>query len=212
MKSIPFVKVCGQTHLSSIDDSIALGARYCGFVFHPRSPRSISPGRAALLETGALKRVGVFVEQNAREINSIMKSANLDYAQLHGFQDHACAREIGADRVIRVIWPDRHESSDALQAEIDSWADDCAMYLLDAGQEGGGSGKRWDTAHADQLRFHHPWILAGGLSPDNLSETLKCCNPDGIDLNSGVEMAPGLKCADKLRAAFNTLNHKSSHK
>lgn len=209
MNSTPFVKVCGQTHLSSIDDSIALGARFCGFVFHPRSPRSISPGRAALLETGALKRVGVFVEQNAQEINDIMKSAKLDYAQLHGEQDHSCAREIGTDRVIRVIWPERYESLDTLQAEIDAWADDCVLYLLDAGQKGGGSGKRWRVTRADQLHFPHPWILAGGLSPENLAETLDSCKPDGIDLNSGVEMAPGLKCADKLRAAFNSLNQKS---
>ncbi len=206
MNAAPFVKVCGQTHLSSIDDAIALGAHMCGFIFHAGSPRSVSPARASLLESGTLKRVGVFVRQNADEILSVMSQAHIDYAQLHGRQDVACAARIGSDRVIRVLWPEQHENLRFLQEEIDSWASFCAFYLLDAGRSGGGAGRRWNVAVANRLRFPRPWILAGGLAPGNLFETLTLCRPDGIDLNSGVETAPGLKCADKLRAAFNELD------
>lgn len=202
----PFVKVCGQTHHSSIDNSIALGARMCGFVFHPKSPRSVSPRRAALLESGPLKRVGVFVEQNAAEILDAMEVARLDYAQLHGDQDTACAEAVGPERVIRVLWPQRYHSIDELQREVDRWADCCAFFLLDGGCSGGGTGAVWDASQAARLRFPRPWILAGGLTPGNLAEAVAACRPDGVDLNSGVEMAPGLKCADKLLAAFRALD------
>lgn len=198
----PFVKVCGQTHFSSIDNTIALGASMCGFIFHPKSPRSVSPERAAMLQSGPLKRVGVFVEQGSREILAAMETAALDFAQLHGAQDRACALAVGPERVIRALWPRRHASLESLQLEIDSWADACAYFLLDGGTSGGGSGHTWDFALARQLRFPRPWILAGGLSPDNLADALETCNPDGVDLNSGVEMAPGLKCPGKLLAAF----------
>ncbi len=202
----PFVKVCGQTHHSSIDNAIALGARMCGFVFHPKSPRSVAPRRAAMLESGPLKRVGVFVDQGTAEILAAIETARLDYAQLHGAQDAACARAVGPQRVIRVLWPQRYDSAEALQNEIDRWADLCAFYLLDGGRGGGGSGQGWNVALAAGLRFPRPWILAGGLTPGNLAEAIEACRPDGVDLNSGVEMAPGLKCAGKLLAAFRAID------
>lgn len=202
----PFVKVCGQTHHSSIDNAIALGSRMCGFVFHPTSPRSVSPRRAAMLESGPLKRVGVFVDQNAAEILDDIAIARLDFAQLHGAQNTACAKAIGPQRVIRVLWPQRYDSVGALQREIDRWAECCAFYLLDGGCCGGGSGQAWDVSQAVRLRFPRPWILAGGLTPGNLAEAVAACRPDGVDLNSGVEMAPGLKCADRLLAAFRAID------
>ena len=77
-KKLPFIKVCGQTHAGTVDASLALGARYVGFIFHRSSPRSITAERAAAIHTRFASRVGVFVRQRAEEIVRIMQIAQLN--------------------------------------------------------------------------------------------------------------------------------------
>lgn len=203
----PFVKVCGQTHISSTDAATAFGASMLGFVFHPRSARSISPERAAMIHTSReVKRVGVFVRQKASDICRIMQQARLDYAQLHGRQNTADAAAIGAGRIIRVLWPEQCRDAQELQAKIDAWEPFCAFYLMDAGTVGtGGSGHTVDVSRLSSLHFPHPWLLAGGLSPDNIVPLLQRCTPDGLDLNSGLESAPGLKSSKAMLRAVRAL-------
>ena len=134
------IKVCGITRQSDLSTAMGMGAHFCGFIFHPGSPRHIAPPRAAALDSALIRRVGVFVNQNAEEIMDIMKTARLEFAQLHGAHSLDCARRIGPEKVIRVLWPDRYESVDALQREMELWADSCAWFLLDAGTQGGGHG------------------------------------------------------------------------
>ena len=90
------IKFCGLTRQEDVDQAVQLGAGMCGFIFHPRSPRGISPAQAAAMDSGTLRRVGVFVNQGADEIRRIMDEARLDYAQLHGHQSVECARAVGA--------------------------------------------------------------------------------------------------------------------
>ena len=120
----------------------------------------------------------------------IMKTARLEFAQLHGAHSLDCARRIGPEKVIRVLWPDRYESVDALQREMELWADSCAWFLLDAGTQGGGHGVSLDWTSLASLSSPRPWFLAGGLSSASLNRALEQCSPDGIDLNSGVEATP----------------------
>ena len=147
----------------------------------------------------------VFVNQNAEEIMDIMKTARLEFAQLHGAHSLDCARRIGPEKVIRVLWPDRYESVDALQREMELWADSCAWFLLDAGTQGGGHGVSLDWTSLASLSSPRPWFLAGGLSSASLNRALEQCSPDGIDLNSGVEAIPGQKSPQKLLAALKPL-------
>ena len=123
------IKVCGITRQSDLSTAMGMGAHFCGFIFHPKSPRYIAPSRAAALDSALIRRVGVFVNQNAEEIMDIMKTARLEFAQLHGAQSLDCARRIGPEKVIRVLWPDRYESLDALQKEMELWADSCACWM-----------------------------------------------------------------------------------
>ncbi len=209
MSKHPFIKVCGQTHAGTVDASLAVGARYIGFIFHALSPRSITPERAACIASGCAERVGVFVSQGAPEIIWAMRIARLQYAQLHGKQSVDDADAIGAQRVIRVLWPQRYSSPKKLQEDIDAWAEHCAMYLLDAGDApcSGGTGRTLEAERLADLRFPHPWILAGGLRAENIPQLVRACHPDGLDLNSGVETAPGLKDPVKLLAAVRALDH-----
>lgn len=86
------IKVCGITRQSDLSTAMGMGAHFCGFIFHPKSPRYIAPSRAAALDSALIRRVGVFVNQNAEEIMDIMKTARLEFAQLHGAQSPWTAR------------------------------------------------------------------------------------------------------------------------
>lgn len=206
MNKLPFVvKVCGITRQSDLSTAMGMGAHYCGFIFHPESPRYIAPERVAALDSAFIRRVGVFVNQEAEEILDVMKTARLEFAQLQGKQTMECARRIGAEKVIRVLWPEAYETAEALQQEMERWADCCSRFLLDVGGRGGGHGRELDWRMLAELNAPRPWFLAGGLSPTNLNKALEQCMPDGIDLNSGVETMPGQKSPQKLLAAFRTL-------
>lgn len=203
----PFIKICGQTSASAVETSLALGAQYIGFIFHRGSPRSITPERAASISSHSARRVGVFVRQGAAEICDTMQRARLHLAQLHGRQTVEDARAIGPERVIRVLWPRACASLAELQEQVDAWAPHCAYYLLDAGSApgAGGTGQTLEAAELARLRFPRPWLLAGGLSAQTLPGLLARCAPDGIDLNTGVELAPGLKHAPLILAALRAL-------
>lgn len=196
------VKVCGLTRQSDVDAAARLGAHLCGFIFHTQSPRCISPCAAASLQSGGMARVGVFVEQGAEEILAIMRLARLDYAQLHGQQSRCCAERIGPARVIRVLWPGRYASLAELEADMAAHAGACALFLLEAGKSGGGSGQTQDWTRLRGLAPPRPWLLAGGLGPANAAACVAACAPDGLDFNSGVEEAPGKKSPELLAAAL----------
>ncbi|MBD5538892.1 MAG: phosphoribosylanthranilate isomerase [Desulfovibrio sp.] len=206
------IKICGLTRQRDVDAASALGADFCGFIFHPGSPRYVTPEAAAALETGGMARVGVFVGQGAEEILAIMDEARLDFAQLHGGQDRACAERIGASRVIRVLWAERFAGRPQLEAHMAAHASACAWFLLEAGQAGGGSGHTQDWTRLAGLSSPRPWLLAGGLTPLNASVAVAACGPDGLDFNSGVEEAPGKKSPQllaALAAAAGNLGEKS---
>ena len=204
------IKFCGLTRQEDVDQAARLGAAMCGFIFHPRSPRGVTVEQAAALDSGTLLRVGVFVNQGADEIRRIMDVARLDYAQLHGHQSVECAQAIGAERVIRVLWPDRYTHRALLYNDLQRNTGACAYYLLDAGLKGGGSGHKLDWSDLATLCPPHPWLLAGGLSAGNVAEAVRMCAPAGVDFNSGVEDAPGRKNREKMAAAFMAANSKGN--
>ncbi len=197
------VKICGMTEQAVIDKAAALGADMCGFVFHEGSPRNISPSLAAELDTHGMLRVGVFVKQSVEETAAVIRSAKLDRIQLHGDQSAEFASAFPAGMVIRVLFPARYASKSELQKEIDRFARNCGMYLLDAGM---GGGKPLDWNMLADLHFPHPWLLAGGLGADNVAEAVGLCSPDGVDLNSRLEHAPGRKSPERMEAVFTVLS------
>lgn len=193
------IKFCGITRQQDATLAAYLKPDFCGFIFHPKSPRHIETERARQLNTGASRRVGVFVRQNGPEILQIMEKARLHFAQLHGEQSLKDALCIGPERVIRVLWPARYANLEKLREEADFFAQGCAYFLLDGGASGGGSGQKLNWASLAHLDLPRPWLLAGGLDPENLGEAVTTCNPFGVDINSGVEEGPGIKSARKMR-------------
>ena len=192
------IKICGMSEQRLIDEAAALGVEFCGFVFYEPSPRNVSPRLVAALDTHGMKRVGVFVRQSAEETERIVREAGLDFVQLHGGQSAAFAGRFPAESVIRVLWPGKYSSVQALQQDIDAFAETCGMYLLDAGM---GSGRELDWQSLAGLSFPHPWFLSGGLGPDNVATALSACSPDGLDFNSNLESSPGRKSGELMETA-----------
>ena len=187
------LKVCGMTLPEQVEAIDKMGVDLLGFIFAKKSPRCVTPEHVAGIARGNAKRVGVFVEQDADEVNRIMIEAKLDYAQLHGNQDETFCRTVGPQRVIRVFWPQRYDSLEALELDMARYADLCAFMLLDSGTSGGGHGASLDFAALAHVKAPRPWLLAGGLSPDNAALAVQAACPAGLDVNSGVESAPGVK-------------------
>jgi phosphoribosylanthranilate isomerase len=182
------------------------GDKSIQFIFHPASPRNISVEMAKSIDTGGLMRVGLFVDQPKEDVIRILREAELHLAQLHGDQDVSFCDYVGKRRVMRVFWPDRYERLDEFKEELGRFADSARFYLFDSGTGGGGHGKRISCSCAAGDKGQKTWLLAGGLNPDNLEDALRGCRPCGVDLNSGVESAPGIKDRDKLAACMKIIN------
>lgn len=198
----PLVKVCGLTRGQDVDLCLELGVDLLGFIFHHKSPRFVPPIFPGTIRSGAARKVGLFVSEDLDSTLDFMSEGGCHFAQLHGGQDEEFCREVGPERVIKVLWPERYAWVSALERDIERFAPVCAYFLFDAGTSGGGHGRTLDLSFLNHLRMPRPWILAGGLGPDTLPAALAGCLPDGVDLNSGVESAPGVKDAARLRAAM----------
>lgn len=196
------IKICGIRRAEDAAFCCQAGADWLGFIFHPQSPRYISPKEAAAIDSGNAKRVGVFVGQSADEIMKIMTIARMDLVQLHGGQDEGFINRLGPDRVIAVNWPEKHKSADSFQSSLESTSA-AAWQLLDAGGGGGGHGCRLDLQMIREISPPRPWLLAGGLN----AEAVRAIEPGGLsrligfDFNSGLEDAPGQKNKHKVREA-----------
>jgi phosphoribosylanthranilate isomerase len=202
------IKVCGMTRAEDVEFCDALGIDLLGFIFHPESPRNVAPEWVAAQKPGRALKTGVFVRQGVEEIRAIAKAAGLDLLQLHGGHTVEQCRELGPERVVKTMWPQRYPATELLLADMLLFAPVCRAILLDSGRSGGGHGTSLDPATLQRLKCPHPWYLAGGLGPHNF-KTMKTTGASGFDLNSGVESAPGIKDHGKIRSAFNILRGKS---
>ena len=177
----------------------AMGVDFTGFIF-ARSPRAVDPRHVSGMPTGAALRVGVFAGMDVDDVCETARLARLDIIQLHGGEEVAFCRAVGPERVIKVLWPERL-TPQILAMELERFAPVCAYFLLDAGHGGGGSGRNLPWEALSGIKPPKPWLLAGGLGPDNLALALATCKPGGVDLNSALESAPGVKDHNRLRQA-----------
>jgi phosphoribosylanthranilate isomerase len=189
-----FVKICGITNEQDALLAVALGADALGFVFAP-SPRQISPALAREI----VKRlppetvtVGVFRNETPSRVIEIVNEARLQGAQLHGHETPAMTAEVATD-VRFVIKAVVAGSQDAAHAS--NFASDA--ILVDGLHPGSGTAYDWDLLQdiPTDIRL----MLSGGLTPENVAAGIAQVRPWGVDVSSGVEKAPGLKDAVKMR-------------
>ena len=205
------VKVCGIRRLEDALMAIDLGAWALGFVFHPPSPRFVAPEDAASvvskLPAGVIK-VGVFVDWSLEDVNATVRNVGLDAVQLHGKETPEFARGVSS----RETWKAFRVSGDFRSEAVDAYSD-CTRILLDtySPDSAGGTGETFDWSIARRVGERRPVLLAGGLGPDNIEEALRQAAPEGVDVSSGVEAAPGVKDETKLRELFRAVERHDSN-
>lgn len=183
------IKICGITRNEDAALAIALGADFLGFIFVPESPRYVGPEDAP--QTDGVKRVGVFRNAPLAVMQKAVRAAQLDYVQLHGDEsdDVVRALEVPVIRAIPVAGTVPHIESSA-------------QWLLFDHASGGGRGKTFDWHVLRGYARTKPFLLAGGLTPDNVAEAIAIARPDAVDVSSGVESAAGIKDRMKLTTFF----------
>jgi phosphoribosylanthranilate isomerase len=198
------IKICGMTRLEDALCAVEAGVDALGFIFYAKSPRAIDP-EAALQIIAKLPpfvdAVGVFVDEKLPQVEAIIKQCHLGYAQLHGAESpEACRRLLEMAAPCQVLKAIRVGSL-TTAAEIAPYQDSVQGFLLDTYQKNvvGGTGEAFDWLLIDRLNLTKPFLLAGGLSVDNIRLALEQVRPYGVDANSGIETAPGIKDHDLVR-------------
>lgn len=195
------VKICGLTAPDHVRAAADAGARYLGFNFFPKSPRYVSPKQAAeltaLVPVGVAK-VALVVNASDEELDSITEAAPFDMLQLHGSESVDRVREIKARYGLPVIKVIGVADAGDLTA-IDEFSEVADQLLIDAKPPKnavlpGGNGLAFDwRLLAGRKYWRKPWMLAGGLNPNNVAEAIRMTGARQVDVASGVESAPGVK-------------------
>jgi phosphoribosylanthranilate isomerase len=199
------VKICGLSTEASVMASVEGGAALIGFVFHQASPRHVTPGRAkdlARLVRTPVLTCGLFVDRTEDEIQRILDVVRLDMLQLHGAEPpEFCARlrERTGCRVMKAIGV----ASDDDLRRAERWYGAVDRILFDAkpcGSLPGGTGTSFDWRLLADRAIPVPWMLAGGLNAENVTEAVRYTRAPAVDVSSGVETSPGIKDPAMIRA------------
>lgn len=200
-----FIKICGITRVDDARAAVEAGATALGFVCWTKSPRYVDPARAAAIVAALpphVEAIGVFVDESVAGIRDVVSQIGLTGVQLHGHEPASYAMELESP-VLRALRVDQAQDMAA------DWPS--ATLLLDAIDPArrGGTGDTIDWAAAARIARTRQLVLAGGLTPDNVSEAIGTVRPFGVDVSSGVEQSPGIKDTEKMtrfirsaRAAF----------
>lgn len=194
------VKICGLNTPESMTAAIEAGADFVGLVFYPTSPRYIDMEVATYLAHYVPEHVkicGLFVNEKDEKLAEILSNVRIDMMQFHGDETPKRLADIKSSfkkPIIKAI--SINDTADLEQ--IDAFKTVSDWYLLDA--PGGGTGQSFDWSLLDGFQFPKPWMLAGGLTPENVGMAIKNVKPDAVDVSSGVESARGVKDTDKIHS------------
>lgn len=200
-------KICGLTDEAAVEAAVQHGADMLGFVFFPASPRNLSAEQAeALLHNvpSGIDRVGVFVDPETDFLDKILARARLDLLQLHGDETPERCRAISIYFGLPIIKAIKVSSKADLKA-AKAYEDAVDWLMFDAkppkdATRPGGNAASFDWSIMQGAKFNRPWLLSGGLTPENISLAVRQSGASAVDVSSGVESAPGKKDPAKIRA------------
>lgn len=192
------IKICGLTRESDVDAAVAAGADALGFVFYPKSPRFVTPARAAELARRVPPFVSItalFVNAAPQEIAVVLAQVPVSLLQFHGDETETACKHWQRPylRAARV-----RPGMDLLQYALGFSS--AQGLLLDAFVDGyGGGGETFDWSLIPPA-LPRPLVLSGGLTPENVGEAIRAVRPVAVDVSSGVEASKGIKDAVKMAA------------
>jgi phosphoribosylanthranilate isomerase len=206
------VKICGLTRPEDVAAAVQAGARYVGFVFFPKSPRNVTIERAGALALDVppgVAKVALTVDADDALLEAITTAVPLDMLQLHGTEPPARVADLRRRYGLPVMKAVGIRDAADLEA-IGAYAAVADQLLIDAkppkgADLPGGNGLAFDWRLLAGRRWPVPWMLAGGLTPQNATEAIRLTGARQLDVSSGVESAPGEKDAGKIAAFIEAL-------
>ncbi|MCM8772015.1 MAG: phosphoribosylanthranilate isomerase [Candidatus Omnitrophica bacterium] len=208
------IKICGFKRRKDIIDAINCGIKWIGLNFYEKSPRYINEKEAKMLIENLpeeVKKIGVFVNPNEKELFEMIKKINLNGVQLHGNEPPSLLKKLkNLFPNLIVIKGIRVKNKIDLLKKIKKYKN-ADYFLLDKYEKNlfGGTGK---IIRKDLSEISLPWdkiFIAGGINPENVKDILKKYKPFGIDIASGVEIAPGIKDIEKIKKLINEVKNVS---
>lgn len=208
------VKICGLGRAEDVSACISAGARYVGLVFFPKSPRhlELGPARALALEVPAgIAKVALTVNATDDALEGLLDQVPIDILQLHGSEPPDRVREIRT-RFGLPVMKAVGVASEADLAQLDVYASVADQLLVDAkppkgADLPGGNGLAFDWRLIAGRRWPVPWMLAGGLTPQNVAEAVRLTGARQVDVSSGVESALGVKDAALIHSFIEECQH-----
>jgi phosphoribosylanthranilate isomerase len=193
------VKICGINSQDAFDAAVTAGADWVGFVFFARSPRFVTAAHAAALSArhaGGPRRVGLFVSASDAEIAAVLAEVKLDILQVYDTPERV--EEI-ANRFGLPVW-----QSVSVAETLPKTAGAASALLVEPPAPSGASRPGGNAISLDWRLLRgwtpgFPWLLAGGLTPDNVQHAITESGAEAVDVSSGVETAPGVKSVDLIR-------------
>ena len=200
------IKICGLSTAETIIAAADAQASHVGFNFYPPSPRYITPNNAEELAGATpetLDKVGVFVNPDDALLDVAVRLGQLDAIQLHGQENAARVAEV-KQRFQIPVWKVLSVETETDLSMARSYTGIADFILFDTktpkGALPGGMGMGFDWSLLDGFEQTTAWGLAGGLTPDNVTDAIRTTGAPMVDTSSGVESAPGVKDVDKIAA------------
>ena len=199
------VKICGLNSKSSVQQAVLSGADYIGFVFYKKSPRYINPidvNKLSKLIPKTIQKVGLFVDVPLHELKAILAKTQLDYLQLHGQESPQMIMDLKRQFGIPIIKSIGIADKSDLP-EIDRYEMICNKLLIDTKVSSllhlpGGNGLTFDWGLISNRKIKCPWLLAGGLTSQNVTNAINISGATQVDVSSGVEIELGMKDNSKI--------------
>lgn len=201
------VKICGLTDPADIPAAILAGASYVGFVFFPKSPRHLVLEDAAFMATAVpvgIMKVALTVDADDAMLDALTQQVPLDMLQLHGSETPERVAEVKARYGLPVMKAVGISDADDLP-QLETYGRVADQLLVDAkppkgADRPGGNALAFDWNLIAGHRWPVPWMLAGGLTPDNAAQAVRLTGARQLDVSSGVESAEGVKDGALMRA------------
>ncbi len=209
---VPQVKICGLTRKDEAVACADLGASAIGFVFYTQSPRAVTleqAGDIAAALPARICRVGVFVDESYEEIVQTAQSIGLRTIQLHGAEPPELVEKLKSQglRVVKTLFSSRKP----FYKEACSYGANAYLIESGLGPLPGGNARSWDYSKLEGFAWEHPLVLAGGLSLHNIVAAIQQCQPDAVDISSGIELSPGRKDLNRVKSIVSAVRSTCSH-
>jgi phosphoribosylanthranilate isomerase len=201
------IKICGMRYMENIQSVSRYHPDFMGFIFYPQSPRYVKEDESLPVIQANIKKVGVFVDQSWEEMIHLIDKHKLDGVQFHGHESEEMTARMKQRGliVIKAFRIDR-DFDFSLLSRYEAAVD---YFLFDTkGKVPGGTGQTFDWSLLQYYSGSVSFLLSGGLSEQNIQQAveLKHARLAGVDLNSGVEISPGIKDLKKLSRVIQTIN------